>query len=61
VSVGHRTVKVDKKISEGKNNEIMLFILLGGYAFVYQVSDVNTYAQYALKKITVSVSINEKD
>eukprot|EP00347_Sterkiella_histriomuscorum_P002274 403368786 len=49
VTIGHRTVKIDRKISEG------------GYAFVYQVSDVNTYAQYALKKLAITRQLGEHE
>ena len=43
-TIGHRNVRVDSKISEG------------GYAFVYRVTDLNTIAVHALKRIFVPVS-----
>jgi predicted transcriptional regulator len=41
VQVGHRSVRIEAKIAEG------------GYAFVYRVTDVNTFAKYALKRMAV--------
>ena len=52
--MGHRTVKVDEKISEGMFYGCNKQGLIGGYAFVYRVTDQNTFAQYALKKIYIS-------
>lgn len=47
-------MKIDNKISEGK--KVLKLAFIGGFAHVYKVTDVNTFATYALKKIYMVVS-----
>ncbi len=53
MTIGHRVVKVDSKISEGMLQNLLYY--LGGFAFVYKVVDINSFTPYALKKMVVQV------